>query len=553
MAQQELTHVFPDLTTLSVALNRALEVGDVPAALDALSAASPEIPLEHGAEYRELVALLPEDAWSNRPEIVAALGTSHRSAGSPRGAAALGYVTAAEAAISAGAIPAHTTAAVLLVQVAALRALGRLDAAQAKFDEASELSRTDPAGLAPTRVSLGARGSLEVGILKLHIGHLASAADYLTFAAGLAADHLPLAQQVECFGTLAMVDFANGHLDGALTNAARAHQLGDGTTLFESGFGAPALTAEVLVAAERYELDAAERLLPDLMEAAGRTEWEPFAFVVSAQLKALRHSPIAALDELQLSRQAYTTWQPVAFGHDLGEVVRAGILIAVDHGDEAWTVLAALDPYRDHALCPARFRAQLRLTHGDVMGADAALRECEELGDAHSPRTLIDVQLLRGAIEFERGNFTVSDVNTDRALLRMARTGTHAPLGRIPSDMLRRMMARALNRPQDAQVARILQGVSASTHGATPSSEPLSERERAVLEQVERGRTVAAIAAQLFISPNTVKTHLRRLYRKLGVSTRDDAIRKARALGLHLDVTRDSPGGDAHSRERAVI
>jgi hypothetical protein len=39
---------------------------------------------------------------------------------------------------------------------------------------------------------------------------------------------------------------------------------------------------------------------------------------------------------------------------------------------------------------------------------------------------------------------------------------------------------------------------------------------------------------------------MRRLYRKLGVTTRDEAIRKARSLGLHIDprmeITRDSPG-----------
>ena len=81
-----------------------------------------------------------------------------------------------------------------------------------------------------------------------------------------------------------------------------------------------------------------------------------------------------------------------------------------------------------------------------------------------------------------------------------------------------------------------------TTAGSHREVETLSARERLVLAQVQRGLTVAAIAAELYISPNTVKTHLRRLYRKLGVSTRDEAIRAARALGLDREITRDSPG-----------
>ena len=81
----------------------------------------------------------------------------------------------------------------------------------------------------------------------------------------------------------------------------------------------------------------------------------------------------------------------------------------------------------------------------------------------------------------------------------------------------------------------------------------LSARERLVLAQVQRGLTVAAIAAELYISPNTVKTHLRRLYSKLGVSTRDEAIRAARALGLDQEITRDSPGSHRDSSEDAVL
>jgi LuxR family transcriptional regulator, maltose regulon positive regulatory protein len=41
-----------------------------------------------------------------------------------------------------------------------------------------------------------------------------------------------------------------------------------------------------------------------------------------------------------------------------------------------------------------------------------------------------------------------------------------------------------------------------------------------------------AIAAELYLSANTVKTHLRHLYRKLGAYSRQEAVHRARAIGL---------------------
>jgi LuxR family maltose regulon positive regulatory protein len=46
------------------------------------------------------------------------------------------------------------------------------------------------------------------------------------------------------------------------------------------------------------------------------------------------------------------------------------------------------------------------------------------------------------------------------------------------------------------------------------------------------GVTRSEIASQLFLSQNTVKSHQRALYRKLGASTRETAVKRARELGL---------------------
>jgi len=62
--------------------------------------------------------------------------------------------------------------------------------------------------------------------------------------------------------------------------------------------------------------------------------------------------------------------------------------------------------------------------------------------------------------------------------------------------------------------------------------EPLSEREREVLEHVSAMESTAEIATEMYISVNTVKTHLKSIYRKLAVTHRGEAVRRARKLGL---------------------
>jgi LuxR family transcriptional regulator, maltose regulon positive regulatory protein len=62
--------------------------------------------------------------------------------------------------------------------------------------------------------------------------------------------------------------------------------------------------------------------------------------------------------------------------------------------------------------------------------------------------------------------------------------------------------------------------------------EPLSARELDVLRLLSDGRSNAEIARALFVEQSTVKTHLIHLYRKLGVSSRTQAVNRARTLRL---------------------
>jgi LuxR family maltose regulon positive regulatory protein len=62
--------------------------------------------------------------------------------------------------------------------------------------------------------------------------------------------------------------------------------------------------------------------------------------------------------------------------------------------------------------------------------------------------------------------------------------------------------------------------------------EPLSERELEVLQLLAEGLNNREVAARLFLSLNTVKTHNRNIYGKLGVRSRTQAVARARALRI---------------------
>jgi len=63
-------------------------------------------------------------------------------------------------------------------------------------------------------------------------------------------------------------------------------------------------------------------------------------------------------------------------------------------------------------------------------------------------------------------------------------------------------------------------------------AEPLSDRERDVLRHISGMLSTAEVASEMYISVNTVTTHLRTIYRKLAATHRGEAVRRARQLEL---------------------
>ena len=67
---------------------------------------------------------------------------------------------------------------------------------------------------------------------------------------------------------------------------------------------------------------------------------------------------------------------------------------------------------------------------------------------------------------------------------------------------------------------------------AARAGEELTDRELDVLRQLAGPLSRREIAAALYVSPDTVKTHLRGIYRKLPAASRSEAVERGRELGL---------------------
>ena len=97
-----------------------------------------------------------------------------------------------------------------------------------------------------------------------------------------------------------------------------------------------------------------------------------------------------------------------------------------------------------------------------------------------------------------------------------------------------RLLLTSLSDPPEAMLARLeqLQPQLAGPGRAPSLADPLTEREMTVLHLLQGSLSLREIGLELHLSTNTIKSHTQAIYRKLGVSTRHDAVERARAAGI---------------------
>jgi LuxR family maltose regulon positive regulatory protein len=198
--------------------------------------------------------------------------------------------------------------------------------------------------------------------------------------------------------------------------------------------------------------------------------------------------------------------------------------LAMDCGDwqEAASrlelALATIDENRmhDHVYSILAFAsaARLSLHHGDL---DEAHRQLTQAMAAHPSATyLLPHYAVRLRLQLARVYLALADMATARQLLREI------------DDILRHRPALGTLIDEVEEFRGLTSGATAGTTGRPP----LTPAELRLLPYLQTHLTADGIAERLFVSGWTVKTEVKAIYRKLGVSSRNDAVRKAAAIGL---------------------
>jgi DNA-binding NarL/FixJ family response regulator len=96
------------------------------------------------------------------------------------------------------------------------------------------------------------------------------------------------------------------------------------------------------------------------------------------------------------------------------------------------------------------------------------------------------------------------------------------------------LVARVRHVPRERQADAVRRRLASTTlRRNTPELvEQLTGREMSVLRLLPSALTPREIATELYLSPNTIKTHTRGIYRKLGVNTRHEAVEAARRVNV---------------------
>ncbi len=331
-------------------------------------------------------------------------------------------------------------------------------------------------------------------------------------------------------GARALAWFESGHLaqaaDAAMAADAQARRLGFDQHFFAMDY----LRALGGLALERRDLDRAEQFAEQALSIAEhrRPASEFLALLDRAQIWACRGQVRDALATLETARLVV----PSAASALLARADELEALLRLSLGDlRSPAELASGLPAAQRAL----LRARVALASGEHYAAMTSLQALSP-GDL-TPRRALERQILLAAAAIGRGDpmtagilSGVLEVARREGFLNTVVTTAPAVTGYLaghsaqlrPDPFTEQLIGAALEvragQPEASRPGRAL-------------IEPLTEAELRILKLLPTS-TYLQMAATLYISRNTVKTHLRSVYHKLGVASRSEAIQRAVDLRL---------------------
>ncbi len=422
-----------------------------------------------------------------------------------------------------------------------------------------------------------------LGAVCLWTGDPAAAAVHLQEALALATDDRHEQIALDCLAQLAIVHLLSGALTRAEQLGSQAVELAEQHGWCEGPAAACAYLACAASAYQRGEFERAEGLL-DRAAAAADTAEAPVrlatgllqALALAAagprsaaraalKLRAIRAELADSGDRTsELLQVALEDVEPrvlMAAG-DL-EQARATVADARAHEPqrpelmicEASVELRAGEPEQaarslEQALAASEATASRSTTSGPHASGPHASgptapapnpsgptapepHDTEHVGDTH-PATLLEAWLLQALVDQASGEQRAASQALDRALA-LAEREPFRDAFLLNGPAVRELLeAQALlGTAHPALLEVLLDGVSHhAPSGATTLAEPLTESEQRILRYLPTMLSNAEIGAEVFVSLNTIKTHLRSIYRKLDASGRADAVERARRLGL---------------------
>jgi LuxR family maltose regulon positive regulatory protein len=217
------------------------------------------------------------------------------------------------------------------------------------------------------------------------------------------------------------------------------------------------------------------------------------------------------------------------------DAAEARVRIAVDDLDRAERLLAGVPRG-----CRSTLEARLALARG---ADDEARARLADGGASLTLRQRIEREVVL-ACASARADSARAERHVDRALGLAEPEGYRTSIlaggaGPGGTEVVRDLVVGAVGRRRSHYVASLARAAepdrrpaSTPTPGHAAPADPLTPAERRVAFYLASDLTVTELARQLGVSPNTVKTQVKSIYRKLDVNSRDAATERARALRL---------------------